>query len=65
MKIQLIFFSFIVLSSLQWIPADGQRKTGTVNYHLWFIFLSKLVKSRLTIYLTRTLFTYHTFYVMW
>lgn len=39
MKIQLIFFSFIVLSSLQWIPADGQRKTGTVNYHLWFIFI--------------------------
>lgn len=33
MKIQLVFFSFIVLSTLQWIPADGQRKTGSVSYH--------------------------------
>lgn len=31
MRIQLILLSFIVISCLQWMPADGQRKANSVS----------------------------------
>lgn len=52
MKIQLIFLSFIVLTSLQWLPADGQKKTGSVSFQSCCAFI-KNVKSR-----WRTFFIY-------
>lgn len=50
MKIQLIFLSFLVLGLIQWLPVDGQRKTGSVSFSFmtinnrieFYIFLSLL-----------------------
>lgn len=57
MKIQLIFLSFIVIGSIQLLPADGQRsKSGSVNID----FVKISFEVSINFYIHLVLFAYQT-----